>query len=69
MEKLQEFGISTRPGTHAVHMLNFYKERYNLKASDYPGAQAANDYSMAIPLHNRMVAEDYTYVIKILKSL
>lgn len=69
MEKLQEQGISTRPGTHAVHMLNFYAQKYNLKPSDYPGAQAANDLSMAIPLHNRMVAEDYEYVVAVLKSL
>lgn len=69
MGKLQDQGISTRPGTHAVHMLNFYKEKYNLKPTDYPGAQAANDYSMAIPLHNRMTAEDYAYVVEIIKSL
>lgn len=69
MEKLQEEGISTRPGTHAVHMLNFYKEKYNLKAEDYPGAQKANDYSMAIPLHNRMVEADFAYVVQVLKSL
>jgi dTDP-4-amino-4,6-dideoxygalactose transaminase len=69
MEKLQENGISTRPGTHAVHMLNFYSQKYNLKPSDYPGAQAANDFSMAIPLHNRMVAEDYHYVVEVIKSL
>jgi len=69
MEKLQENGISTRPGTHAVHMLNFYAEKYNLKPSDFPGAQIANDKSMAIPLHNRMVAEDYQYVVEVIKSL
>lgn len=69
MEKLQEHGVSTRPGTHAVHMLNYYKGKYNLKPSDYPGAQAANDYSMAIPLHNRMSADDYAYVVEVLKSL
>ena len=69
MEKLQENGISTRPGTHAVHMLNFYAQVYNLKPSDYPGAQAANNFSMAIPLHNRMVSDDYHYVVEVLKSL
>jgi len=68
MEKLQEHGISTRPGTHAVHMLNYYAQKYNLKPSDYPGAQASNDLSMAIPLHNRMVVEDYEYVVAVLKS-
>jgi len=69
MEKLQENGISTRPGTHAVHMLNYYADKYNLKASDFPGAQAANDLSMAIPLHNKMSAEDFKYVVEVLKSL
>ena len=69
MEKLQDQGISTRPGTHAVHMLNYYAQKYNIQPSDYPGAQAANDLSMAIPLHNRMVAEDYHYVVAVLKSL
>ena len=69
MEKLQEQGISTRPGTHAVHMLNYYKDKYGIQASDYPGAQAANDYSMAIPLHNRMSKEDFEYVVSVIKSL
>lgn len=69
MELLQQRGISTRPGTHAVHMLNFYKDKYGLKPQDYPGAMAANNYSMAIPLHNLMVADDYRYVVSIIKTL
>jgi perosamine synthetase len=69
MEKLQDMGISTRPGTHAVHMLNHYKELYNIQPTDYPGAMAANNFSMAIPLHNRMEKEDFEYVVHCLKSL
>lgn len=69
MEKLQQRGISTRPGTHAVHMLNYYKEKYQINPSDFPGAQAANDFSMSIPLHNRMEKEDYEYVVGVLNSL
>jgi len=69
MEFLQQNGISTRPGTHAVHMLNYYKELYNINADDFPGARDANNFSMSIPLHNRMVKEDYEYVVKMLKSI
>lgn len=69
MEKLQEYGISTRPGTHAVHMLNYYAHKYGIQPNDFPGAQAANDFSMSIPLHNRMDAEDYMYVVEVLKTL
>jgi dTDP-4-amino-4,6-dideoxygalactose transaminase len=68
MEKLQLSGISTRPGTHAVHMLGYYKDRFGFQPSDYPGAQLANDQSMAIPLHNQMTPDDYRYVVETLKS-
>lgn len=69
MEKLQQRGIATRPGTHAVHMLGAYTSRYGFKPEDFPGAYAADQFSMAIPLHNKMVKEDYDYVIQELKSL
>jgi len=69
MQKLQDMGISTRPGTHAVHMLGFYSKEYGLQPTDFPGAQASNNYSMSIPLHNRMVKEDFEYVVQALKSL
>ena len=69
MEKLQKNGISTRPGTHAIHMLNYYKEKFNLNNSDFLGAQSANNFSMAIPLHNRMKYEDFQYVVDKIKNL
>lgn len=69
MEYLQQKGIATRPGTHAVHMLKFYAQKYGLNPSDFPGGFACNEYSMSIPLHNRMSAEDYDYVVHALKSV
>ncbi len=69
MERLQEAGVSTRPGTHAVHMLGYYRENFGFEANSYPGARDCNDNTMAIPLHNRMTAEDYEYVVDALKSL
>ncbi len=69
MEILQSRGIATRPGTHAVHMLGYYAREFELSPGDYSGARQANDNSMAIPLHNRMTAADYDYVVSALKSL
>jgi len=69
MEVLQQAGIATRPGTHAVHMLSYYAEKYGFKHGDYPCALAANDNSMAIPLHNRMTSENFEYVVRIIKTL
>ena len=69
MDKLKEKGIATRPGTHAVHMLTYYREKYNIDPEDFPNAMKANNYSMAIPLHNKMVEEDYAYIVESLKYL
>jgi len=68
MEALQQKGISTRPGTHAVHMLGAYATRFNINPQDYPGAFACDQYSMSIPLHNKMVKEDFDYIIAALKA-
>ena len=69
MRKLQEDGISTCPGTHAVHMLAHYRKRYNLKPDDYPGAYACDRDTMTIPLHNRMMEDDYGYVVEKIKRI
>ncbi|HRJ71875.1 MAG TPA: DegT/DnrJ/EryC1/StrS family aminotransferase [Terrimicrobiaceae bacterium] len=69
MERLQGLGISTRPGTHAVHMLGYYRERFGLAPDDFPGAKSCNDNTMAIPLHNRMTREDYEYVVAALRGI
>lgn len=69
MEALQEKGVSTRPGTHAVHMLNLYKDKYGFSPDDFPGARDCDRHTMAIPLHNRMSAEDYKYVVDAIKSM
>jgi perosamine synthetase len=69
MEHLQSKGIATRPGTHAVHMLGYYQEKFGLKPEDCPAARDCDANTMAIPLHNRMTAEDYEYVADALLSL
>lgn len=69
MELLQQRGISTRPGTHAVHQLGLYRQRFGLNPDDYPAARDCDRYSLAIPLHNRMTPDDYAYVVKCLKEL
>ena len=64
MDKLQKVGISTRPATHAVHMLTFYREKYKLNPQDFPNAYAANDCSISLPLFHGMTVDEQDYVIE-----
>jgi perosamine synthetase len=64
MDQLQQAGISTRPATHAVHMLTFYREKYRLKPEDFPNAYRANDCSISLPLFHGMTTAEQDYVIE-----
>ena len=69
METLQEAGISTRPGTHAVTELGYYKERLGLQSGQFKVASRLERQTLALPLHNRMSAEDYAYVSETLHRI
>jgi len=69
MERLQTYGIATRPGTHAVHMLGYYRNRFGFNPDDFPVSRDCALNTMAIPLHNRMTEEDYNYVIESIHAL
>ena len=69
MDRLMQKGINTRPGTHAVHMLGYYRKKYGLKPEDFPGARDCDLHSMAIPLHNRMTEDDFHYVARTLREI
>ena len=69
MAALYERGISTRPGTHAVHMTGYYRNLLGLQDGDLPVTRDCNRCAMALPLHNRMTAEDCQYIADALKAL
>lgn len=63
MDRLQQAGISTRPATHAVHMLTFYRDKYGLRPEDFPNSWIANDCSISLPLFHGMSDAEQAYVI------
>lgn len=69
MDILFNKGISTRPGTHAVHSLSIYKKLFRFSNYTFPNSYKAASCSMALPFHNRMKGSDYDYVIKTIRSI
>ena len=63
MDKLQQDGVSTRPATHAVHMLSYYKDKYGIKPTDFPNAYAADHCSLSLPLFHGMKEDEQDFVI------
>ena len=69
MSRMHAAGVATRPGTHAVHMLGYYRERFGYQTDDLPAARDCERNTMAIPLHNCMTREDYDYVVEVLHAI
>jgi perosamine synthetase len=67
MDRLQQQGISTRPATHAVHMLAFYREKYDLEPERFPHAYGANDCSVSLPLFHGMTEAEQEYVVEMVR--
>jgi len=62
MLKLAEEGVETRPGTHAVHTLTYYKNTYNLDPGNFQNAYEAFRTTISLPLHNLMTFKDVYYI-------
>ena len=63
MVSLQESGISSRPATHAVHMLGYYTTKYKTKPEDFFRAFAADQCSVSLPLFHGMTQAEQDHVI------
>ena len=68
MEDLFQKGVSTRPATHSVVSLSYYKEKYKLEEKDFPNASLAFKASFSIPLYNGMLDEEIDHVINVINE-
>lgn len=66
MAYLEERGISTRQGTHAIHMLGYYQKKYGYKPDDLPGAYACDKLCIALPMYARLTNDEQDYVVEVI---
>ena len=69
MEKLEDKGIATRQGTHAVHTLDYYKTKYNFCEEDFLMSYAADRLSIALPLYTEMSDGEFKYIIQNIRNI
>ena len=63
MAALAELRIQTRPGTHAVPTLGYYRNKYGVDPSQFPNAILAEDTTLTLPLFPGMAASDIDVVV------
>jgi perosamine synthetase len=66
MTALATARIQTRPGTHAVHRLGYYKNKYGLRPEQFPKAALAEDTTITLPIFPNMTDEDQHRVVDVI---
>lgn len=63
MRHLAAQEIETRPGTHAVHRLGFYANKYGYRPADFPNAALCEDTTITLPIFPGMTDDDQDKVV------
>ncbi|OQY35461.1 MAG: hypothetical protein B6241_00735 [Spirochaetaceae bacterium 4572_59] len=69
IEELQEAGIGTSVHYKPLHMMSYYKERYNLSNGNFPLAENAFQRVISLPLFPDMSEEQLQRVCHTIKSI
>jgi len=69
IETLAEYGIGTSVHYKPIHQLTYYKEKYHLKAEDYPNAQKTWHGNVSLPLYPNMLQDDLQYIVDTIKQI
>jgi len=66
MAYLEEHGVATRQGTHAIHTLGYYRNMYRYKPDHCLNAYLADRLSIALPLYVDLSEDEQQYIVDII---
>lgn len=69
LKSLENNGIATRQGTHAVHTLNYYKKKFSYNYEDYSNSYECDKLSMSLPLYCGLEKDDQEYIVNNIKRI
>ena len=68
MLELERRGIQSRPGTLAVHLTNYYRDKYGYRPEDFPVSRRAQHETITLPIFPGMTASDQERVVDVLQA-
>lgn len=68
LSELQEEGIGVAVNYRAIHLLSYYKGRYDYHRGMFPVAEDIGDSTITLPLYPKLTDEEVEYVIKKVKK-
>jgi dTDP-4-amino-4,6-dideoxygalactose transaminase len=64
MGELQAAGVGVAVNFRAIHLLNYYRNKYSFTRGAFPNAELIGDSTITIPLYPRLEDDEVEYVIE-----
>jgi dTDP-4-amino-4,6-dideoxygalactose transaminase len=64
---LKNAGINVMVNYQPVHLLKYYRKKYNLKEGNFPIAENIGKKTLTIPLYPKLKPKEIDYIIKTIK--
>ena len=68
-KKLQEHGIETKLHYIPLHLLTYYKSKYQLSINSFPNALRNYQQILSIPIHPFLTDDEVEFIIEIIKTV
>jgi dTDP-4-amino-4,6-dideoxygalactose transaminase len=67
--ELKERGVEASLHFIPLHLLSYYKTKYNLKVNDFPNALRNYQQILSLPMHSKLTKDDALSVVKAVKDV
>ncbi|MGP1450075.1 MAG: DegT/DnrJ/EryC1/StrS family aminotransferase [Wolinella sp.] len=67
--ELRELGIATGLNYIPLHLLSYYKTKYELKVNHYPNALRNYQQVLSLPIHAKLTDDDVAYICEQIKAV
>lgn len=68
-KELKEYGIYTALHYIPIHLLTYYKQKYNLRVNDFPNALTNYQQILSLPIYPSLSEKDLQYIINKIKEI
>lgn len=69
LNKIQDAGVGVAVNFRTIHLMSFYKKKYNYKEGDFPLAEKIGNSTITLPLYPSLKSQEVQYVIKTVNKI
>jgi dTDP-4-amino-4,6-dideoxygalactose transaminase len=69
LHKLQDAGIGVAVNFRPIHLMSYYKNKYNYKMGDFPNAEKIGASTITIPLYPKLTINEVQHIIDSINTI